>query len=113
MAADSRPPRLDVTSASDQLCFYLGAAAMALHDSGNARERQAADELWKLLPFVKALVTVGLASPATLELVWRSKLAEPELRVATSEDWKRWAAGPSEADLAEGYERTKRAGEGD
>lgn len=54
---------LDVEGEIFRLMFYSGAAFMAVRGVGKQREREAAEAMWKLIPFVKALGTLARQEP--------------------------------------------------
>ncbi len=68
---------LDVDAECDRLFFYQGAALSALSQGAEARQKETLDELWKLLPFIKALCKVGQSHQNELMFAWKQALEEP------------------------------------
>lgn len=68
---------LDVDAECDRLFFYNGAALSALSQSADARHKETLGELWKLLPFIKALCKVGRSHQNELMFAWKQALEEP------------------------------------
>lgn len=63
----------DIQAACDRLFFWHGAAfaVCAAHD------RHCAEELWRLVPFVKGLGKLALAHPEEAARLWIEASAEP------------------------------------
>lgn len=74
----SDPPKdLDPLAACDRLMFYQGAAMSALYSHPDTRQGQTAEELWNLIPFVKALAKLARRHEAELLEDWKVALEEP------------------------------------
>jgi hypothetical protein len=67
---------LDPLGDCDRLFFYHGAALMAL-DPGRPLHRETAEQLWNLLPLIKALARVGRAHEPELRAAYADALQEP------------------------------------
>lgn len=72
---------LDMAAEAGLLMLYLGAAVAGLGCDGplpsRQRARETAEQLWQLLPFVKALLALGREHPDALLAHWREALQEP------------------------------------
>jgi hypothetical protein len=79
MAQDpGTPADLDLLAECDRLFFYQGAAVTGLYGNrADTRAGETAENVWKLLPFIKALVRVGQAHESELRAEWALALQEP------------------------------------
>ena len=79
MTADSGTPNeLSLLAECDQLLFWYGAALMGLYgNTVDTRAGEVAERLWKMVPFIKALVRVGRAHQDELRAAWEEALHEP------------------------------------
>lgn len=64
----------DIQAACDRLFFWHGAAfaVCAAHD-----RQHCAEELWRLVPFIKGLGKLALAHPEEAARLWLEASAEP------------------------------------
>lgn len=68
----TKPSELDPEVAFAQLFFILGAAS-----AGNPLDKEMRKTLWRLLPYIQALQSVGLDNPEKLRRDWWEALQLP------------------------------------
>jgi hypothetical protein len=68
---------LSVEAEATMVIFFQGAALSALLTSTEQRVRETGEEMWKQLPFLKALTALARRHPEEALALWKEALQEP------------------------------------